>query len=154
MKAVLPFVMLLGLAACGREPDAPAAANNSKPAAASRSADDSVAAVAQSPGKPAISLRFALDGKPKRGAASQLRLDLAGVPGPISVRLQGEGLALDPQSAAVTIPDDGKPARQLIAITPQAAGLSEIVVRVQQQNDGAQEILYAIPLLVEDAAAK
>jgi len=154
MRVVLPFVVLLGIAACGSEPDA-AGTPASRPApAAAPAADDSVAAVAQSPGRPAVALRFALDGLPKVGSASQLRLDLGGVPGPVALRLRGEGLLLDPAAASVTIPEDGKPASQTVTLTPQAAGIAEIEVRLLPAGDDPQEVVYAIPLLVEGAAAK
>ena len=154
MRVVLPCVVLLGIAACGSEPDA-AATPASRPApAAAPAADDSVAAVAQSPGKPAVALRFALDGLPKVGSASHLRLDIGGVPGPVTVRLRGEGLLLDPEAATVTIPDDGKPASQTVALTPQAAGMAEVEVLLLPAGDDPQEVVYAIPLLVEGAAAQ
>jgi len=154
MRVVLPLVMLLGAAACSREPQAPVAASRPAAATAAPGADDSVAAVPQSPGKPGITLRFVLDGKPAAGAASQLRLDLAGDPGPVSVLLHGDGLALEPRAMALTIPDDGGPASQSVSVTPQAAGLAELMVKVQSSADGGTEVAYAIPLLVEGAAAR
>jgi hypothetical protein len=154
MRAVLPLVILLGAAACGREPDAVVASEKKTTASPVSDADDSVAAVAQSPGKPAVALRFALDGRPAVGVTSQLRLDVSGAPGPLSLNLQGEGLALDPGSVALTIPEDGTAASQSISVRPQSAGIAEIVVKVQTVADGGQEALYAIPLLVEGAAAK
>ena len=155
MRAVLPFVIMLGVAACGREPDVAASASG-KPITATTvpAAEDSVAAVVQSPGKPSISLRFALGDKPRIGAATSLRLDLAGTPGELSVRLNGEGLVPDPNALSVTIGEDGRAASQSVAVTAQVAGISELVVRVQPLSDGAQEVVYAIPLLVEAAAAK
>jgi len=154
MRAVLPFVILLGMAACDRKPETAVPANRPAASRAVPSADDSVAAVAQSPGKPGITLRFAFDGKPVAGATSQLRLDLAGEPGPVSLQLQGEGLVLEPRSMALTIPDDGTPASQSVSVRPQAAGIAEIVAKIQSSADGGQEVAYAIPLLVEGAAAK
>ncbi len=154
MRAVLPFVILLGVAACGREPEATVSVNKPIATIAAPSADDSVAAVALSPGKPVITLRFALDGKPTAGTTSQLRLDLAGEPGPLSLQLQGEGLVLEPHSLTLTIPDDGKPVSQPVSLSPQAAGIAEIVAKVQTSADGGQELVYAIPLLVEGAAAR
>lgn len=154
MRAVLPFMILLGVAACGREPDvAASAASKSTSATPAPGAEDSVAAVVQSPGKPAVSLRFALGGRPRIGAATSLRLDLAGAPGALSVRLDGEGLVLEPSALAVTIGEDGQAASQSISVTAQVAGISELVVRVQP-GDGAQEVVYAIPLLIEGAAAE
>ena len=154
MRVVLPLVMLLGAAACSRDPQAPVAA--SRPAAATTvpGADDSVAAVVQSPGKPGITLRFVLEGRPTAGVASPLRLVLGGAPGPVSVLLQGEGLVLEPRAMALTIPDDGTPASQAVTVTPQAAGLAELMVKVQSSAEGGTEIAYAIPLLVEGAAAR
>lgn len=154
MRAVLPFVILLGAAACGREPQA--TVSSGKPAAASKApvADDSVAAVALSPGKPGIALRFALDGKPTVATASQLRIDLTGEPGPVSLQLQGEGMELEPRSMALTIPDDGTAASQSVSLTPRAAGIAEVLAKVQSSADGGLEVAYAIPLLVEGAAAR
>jgi hypothetical protein len=154
MKVILPLMMLLGAAACSRESQAPAAASRPAAHAATPSADDSVAAVAQSPGKPGITLRFVLDGKPVAGAATLLRLDLAGEPGPVSVQLQSEGLVLEPRAMALTIPDDGMPASQLVSVTPQSSGLAEILAKIQSSADGGTEVAYAIPLLVEAAAAR
>ena len=155
MRAVLPFVIMLGVAVCGREPDVAASASG-KPANATTvpGAEDSVAAVVQSPGKPSVSLRFALGDKPRIGAATSLRLDLAGTPGELSVRLHGEGLVPDPSALSVTIGEDGRAASQSVAVTAHVAGIAELVVRVQPLSDGAQEVVYAIPLLVEAAAAK
>lgn len=154
MKSLLPFVILLGVAACSREPEAAATETRRVTAAVAAPADDSVAAVLQSAGKPAISLRFALEGKPVAGASTQLRLDLAGTPGPLSLQLQGEGMTIEPHSMALTIPEDGREISQSVAVGPQAAGMAEIVAKVQSSADGGQEIVYAIPLLVEAAAAK
>jgi hypothetical protein len=154
MRVLLPFLMLLGAAACGRDPQAPVAASRPAAATAAPNADDSVAAVAQSPGKPGITLRFVLAGKPVAGVASPLRLDLAGDAGPVSVLLQGDGLVLEPRAMALTIPDDGSPASQSVSVTPHAAGLFEIMVKVQSSADGGTELAYAIPLLVEGAAAR
>jgi hypothetical protein len=154
MRTVLPFVILLGAAACSREPEV-AVATEKKPAASTVSAaDDSVAAVVQSPGKPSIAVRFALDGRPAVGVASRLRLDVSGDPGPLSLNLRGEGLVLDPGSIVLTIPEDGTPASQSISVRPQVAGIAEIAVKVQPMAEGGQEVLYAIPLLVGGAAAK
>jgi len=154
MRAVLPFVILLGAAACSREPETAVPANRPAATRAAPDAEDSVAAVAQSPGKPGITLRFVLDGKPVAGTTSQLRLDLAGEPGPVSLLLQGEGLMLEPRSMALTIPDDGTPASQSVSVRPQAAGIAEVVAKIQSSADGGTEVVYAIPLLVESAAAK
>ncbi|HMA10731.1 MAG TPA: hypothetical protein VKO83_02510 [Steroidobacteraceae bacterium] len=154
MKAVLSLVVLLGLSACGREPESDAPSKSSAAATTSRTGDESVAAVAQSPGTPAISLRFALVGKPRTGAAMPLRLDLAGVPGQVTLHLQGEGLVIDPQAASLTLPEGGSPISQSVSVTPNAAGITELVVRIQPPGDGAQEIVYAVPLLVEDSAAR
>jgi hypothetical protein len=154
MRVILPFVILLGVAACSREPDAAVPANKPTAARTAASVDDSVAAVAQSPGKPGITLRFALEGKPEAGKTSQLRLDVAGAPGSVSLQLQGEGVVLEPRSLALTIPDDGSPASQSVSVRPQAAGLAEIMAKIQTSADGGQEVLYAIPLLVESAAAR
>jgi hypothetical protein len=154
MKAVLPFVILLGVAACSRVPETAVPANKPAATKATPSVDDSVAAVAKSPGKPGITLRFLLDGRPAAGATSQLRLDLAGEPGPVSLQLQGEGLMLEPLAMALTIPDDGTPVSQSVSIKPQAAGIAEIVAKIQSSADGGQEFAYSIPLLVESATAK
>lgn len=154
MRALLPFVILLGATACSREPDAVVATEKKVTASKAPADDNSVAAVAQSPGKPAVALRFALDGRPSVGSPSQLRLDVSGAPGPLSLSLQGEGLAVDPDSVALTIPEDGTSTSQSVSFRPQAAGIAEIVVRVQTMADGGQEMLYAIPLLIEAAAAK
>ena len=85
--------------------------------------------------------------------AGPVRLDLTGDPGAVTLRVQGEGLVFDPAAAALTLTDDGVPASQTIQVTPQAAGITEMVVRIQPPGEGA-EILYAVPLLAEGAAAK
>lgn len=150
MRVVLPLLMLLGVAACSREPAASNGAHT-KPAAATIAVpvdEDSVAAVLQSPGSPAVSLRFMFEGKPAVGKPAPLRLDLAGQPGVLSLLLQGEGLLIDPSAAMVTLAA-GKPASQTFTVTPRSAGIGEIVVRIQPPGDGAAEVVYAIPLLVE-----
>lgn len=154
MKAVLSLVVLLGLAACGREPESTAPSKGTATSAAARTVDESVAAVAQSPGKPAASLRFALAGKPRVGVASPLRLDLAGEPGQFMLHLQGEGLAIDPPAAALTLQEGAASGSQTVSVTPGSAGITELLVRIQPPGDGAQEIRFAIPLLVEGAAAQ
>ena len=124
MRALLPFLILLAVTACSREPDAAGAAEKKVAASAAAADDDSVAAVAQSPGKPSVALRFALEGRPTVGGASQRRLDVSGAPGPLSLSLQGEGLAVGPGSVAMTIPEDGTAASQSISFRPQAAGIA------------------------------
>lgn len=154
MKAMLPLLVLLGLGACGQESASPAAAGSATRAAAVRSDVDSVAAISLSSGKPAVFLRFALADKPTAGVAVPVRLDVSGDPGPVTLRVHGDGLLFDPAAAALTLPDDGSPASQTVLVTPQAAGLTEMVVRVVPPGEEATEVLYAVPLLVEGAASK
>jgi hypothetical protein len=154
MKAVLPL-LLLCLAACSREPEATAAAAAAAPVAGAR-ADDTVAAVLQSQGKPAVALRFLFESRPVPGTASSLRLDLTSSEADqqLELRAQGEGLAVDPASGAalVTLAEAGKVVSHTVSFTPAAAGLTELVVRIRPAGEGAMEIVYAIPVLVDGAA--
>jgi hypothetical protein len=156
MKVLVPLLVLLGVAACGRMPDAPAPAAP-KPAAKADpapTAEDSVSAVLQSSARTAIALRFAIEGKPQVGRDTPLRLDFSGEPGVLTLRIQGEGLALDPGSATLVLPEDGTVASQSVVLRPRTTGFTEIMVRIQPAGEGAAEVVYAIPLLVEGAAAK
>ena len=154
MKAVLPLLVLLGLGACGQETASSTAAGGSTRAVAARSDDDTVAAVSLSSGKPPVFLRFAVGGKPTAGVAVPVRLDVSGDPGSVTLRVQGEGLSFEPAAAALTLPDDGSPASHTVQVTPQAAGITEMVVRVVPPGEDAAEVLYAVPLLVEGAATQ
>ncbi len=153
MKVVLPLLVLLAIAACGQESASPRAATGAASGAAARSEDDSVAAISLSSSKPALFLRFAVTGRPQAGVATPVRLDLSGDPGSVTLRVQGEGLLIEPAAAALTLPDDGTAARHTLQVTPQAAGLTEMVVRIQPQGDGAAEVVYAVPLLVGGATS-
>jgi hypothetical protein len=154
MKAVLPLLVLC-LAACGREPDATTAGTTAAPAAGARG-DDTVTAVLQSQGKPAVALRFLLEGRPVPGAASSLRLDLSSSEPDqqLALRVHGEGLEVDAATgtATVTLAEAGKVVSHTLSFTPTAAGLTELVVRIQPPGEGATEIVYAIPVLVDGAA--
>jgi hypothetical protein len=152
MKAVLPLLVLLALAACGRESASTDTSGGATRAAAARSEDDSVAAISLSSAKPAVLLRFAVAGKLRVGVATPVRLDVSGEPGSVTLRAQGEGLLIEPAAAALTLPDDGTAATQTLQVTPQAAGITEMMVRIQMQGEGAADVPYAVPLLVEDAA--
>jgi hypothetical protein len=154
MKNVLLLTTLLAAVACSRETESSATSVNSAATVTASATSNSVAAVAQTPGKHAVVMRFLLEGKPTAGAASQVRLELAGEPGPIVLRLEADGISVEPAMASLTISDSGDAVMQSVAITPQAAGISEIRVRVRSPAEDALETVYAIPLLIDKAAAK
>jgi hypothetical protein len=81
-------------------------------------------------------------------------LELSGEPGAFALRFDAEGIAVEPAMASLTLSDSGDPASQTLAITPQTAGIADLKVRVRPVAEDSQEITYAIPLLVEKAAAK
>ena len=156
MRVVLPVVILLGVAACSREPDAPAQPENAAApvsAPAAPTAEDSVAAVLQSSGRPQVAVRFAVEGKPVVGTPTPVRLDVSGDPGSLALRLQGEGLAIDPAGATLVLGDDRKPVSQTVTVNPRAAGIVELIVNIQPPGE-AREVVYAIPLLVEGAPTR
>ncbi len=151
LKVVLPLLVLAVVAGCGGDGGSKSSATKGATPEA-RDADESVAAVAQTD-KPAIHLRFVTLARPKAGAATPLRLELSGEPGQATLRLQGSGIVVEPAVASVVVPDGGKTVSQSVTVTPQAAGLAEIAVRILPPGDGAQEIAYAVPLLVEAAGS-
>jgi hypothetical protein len=152
MKNVLLLTTLLAAVACSRETESSATSVNSAATVTASATSNSVAA--ETPGKHAVVMRFLLEGKPTAGAASQVRLELAGEPGPIVLRVEADGISVEPAMASLTISDSGDAVMQSVAITPQAAGISEIRVRVRSPAEDALETVYAIPLLIDKAAAK
>jgi hypothetical protein len=103
-----------------------------------------------------VALRFLLEGRPVPGTASSLRLDLSSSEADqqLELRTQGEGLAVDPASGAalVTLAEAGKVVSHAVSFTPDAPGLTELVVRIRPAGEGATEIVDAIPVLVDGAA--
>jgi hypothetical protein len=157
MRAVLPLVILLGVCACSREAAAPATAARKDPGtttAVVQAAEDSVAAVLQSSGKSAYSLRFALEGRLVAGKEARMRLDFTGEPGPLTLRFQSEALLPEPSTATVVLPEDGSTASQAISLKSRTVGIAEMMVRLQPAGENAKEVVYAIPVLVESAASK
>ena len=53
--------------------------------------------------------------------------------------------------AVVALPDAGKAVSHTLSFTPQAAGFTELLVRIQPAGEGAAEVVYAIPVLVDAA---
>jgi len=158
MRYGLSLLVLLAVAGCSREPDA-AATTRAAATAASNTApvvEETVAAVQQSTGKAAVTLRFLLQGKPAVGMPVRVRLDFAAsVPmAQLAVRLEGAGLTIDASEATTTLalPEADKTVSHTVSVTPQAAGFSQLIVHAQPPGDGAAEILYAIPLMTEAAA--
>jgi hypothetical protein len=157
MRYGLSLFVLLAVAACSRDPEPPA--GGAAPTAAAPhapAADDSVAAVQQSPGKSPVTLRFVLSGKPMVGSAIPVQLDFT-APETITqlaVRAEGTDLVVDAASASfmLALPEAEKVVSHAVTVTPQAAGFSELIVHVQPPGDGAAEVVYAIPLMADAAA--
>jgi len=158
MRYGLSLLVLLAVTACSRDPEpstvaAPATAATTH----TPTADDSVAAAQQSPGKSPVTLRFVLESKPVVGSATPVRLDFtASEPiTQLAVRAEGTDLAVDAASASfvLALPEADDVVSHSIAVTPQVAGFSQLIVRVLPPGDGAAEIVYAIPLMADAAPA-
>lgn len=155
MKLSLVAMLALTLAACGGgKPDADAAAQAAAGSAAKRPADESVAAVQVSPGSAPAELRFLVGAAPEPGRPFTLTLSAsAAQPLPeLQLLLEAEGMTVTPGSAVLSIGEAGGVATHEFTVTPAAAGLADISVRLRAGADGA-ETRYAIPVLVADPAA-
>lgn len=154
----LPLLMLLSVTACSRDPQPSAAAGAPSAAQPGPTAtSESVAAVAQGGAAGPVDVRFVLEKRPVAGAASTLRLEFtaaAPLTG-VTVRIEGETLGFDPAGSqtVIDLPEAGKPVSYTVGFTPQSPGIVEASVRVLPPGAGAREALYAIPVLVDAAAA-
>lgn len=158
MRYGLSLLVLLAVAACSRdpEPSAPGAAATTA-TTHTPTADDSVAAVQQSSGKSPVTLRFVLENKPAVGSATPVQLDFtASEPiAQLAVRVEGVDLTVDAASASfmLALPEADKVVSHTVAVTPQGAGFSQLIVHVLPTSDGAAEFVYAIPLMADAAPA-
>ena len=124
MKVGLSLLILLSMAACSRDPVSTEAQPSGSPAAkAASAAADSVAAVAQGGSSLPVTLRFALEGRPRVGTTSNLRLEFsAATPrAGVQFRIEGEALGLDAAAGAqvIDLAEEGKSVTRTVAITPQ-----------------------------------
>jgi len=158
MKYGLPLLVLLSVAACGRDPaSSPASVNTSAlDAKRSAAAEETVAAVQQSSGRAAVVLRFALENKPALGSPTRIRLDFTAAEplAQVAVSTEGMGMAVDAAGATATLAmaEAGKTVSHTVVVTPQATGFSELIVHLLPSGDGSNEIVYAIPVMIEAAA--
>jgi hypothetical protein len=157
MRYGLSLLVLLSIAGCGREPASSVNTGTAATAASSKGpvVEETVAAVQQSPGKAAVALRFLLEGKPAVGAPIRVRLDFTAAHpiAQLTVHAQGAGLVVEDSGAAATLAmhEAGKTVSHEVSVTPQAAGFSQLIVRALPSDDGAAEIVYAIPLMTDAA---
>ena len=158
MKTRLVAMAVLALAGCGRSdaPDKAAAAGNASRAPVV-AAEEAVAAVLQSAGKPIARVGFLLGSKPLLGASSTLRLDIAAdepVPA-LLLAAEGEAIAIEPATAqaSLALAEAGTVVSYQLTFTPQRAGLAQILVRLRNADAAGVETVYAIPLLVAAAPA-
>jgi hypothetical protein len=158
MKYGLSLLVLLSIAGCSRE--SPSSATTGTAATTANKgpvAEETVAAVQQSSGKAAVALRFLLEGKPAVGTPVRVRLDFTATDpiAQLTVRVEGAGLTIDVGGAValLAMPEAGKTVSHTVSVTPSAPGFSQLIVRAQPPGDGAAEIVYAIPLMADAAAA-
>ena len=154
MKIGLSLVVLLSMAACGRDPASTAARPAGSTAAQAATAGaESVAAVAQGGSSRAVTLRFVLEDRPRVGATSHLRLEFsAATPqAGVTFRIEGEELGFDAGSAPQAIDVTQAGATSTVAFTPRSPGLTAATVHLKPSGAEAAEILYDIPVLVEPA---
>ena len=163
MKTPLLTIVVLVLAGCGTSDRPGTAAERAAKAQAQDQeqapvvAEEAVAAVLQSAGKPVAALHFVLEARPVLGAVATLRLNISGVdPVPtLLLTAQGEGFTVDAASAAASLAlaEGGAGTSHQLKFTSQKAGLGQIVVRLRDADSGNAETVYAIPVLVAAAAA-
>jgi hypothetical protein len=154
---------LLALMACSREPDSapppvPATSGAAAPAAVPASGKTTVAAVREGSGNAAVKVRFLLEKPPIVGQELQLRIDFSSYisqPVTLEVKFSGDQIQLQPDATATTVslPRSGEDVSHMLALTPQAAGLSELMVFVKiAGEDAGAEVTYVIPILADVAA--
>jgi len=153
MKIGLSLVVLLSMAACGRDPASTAARPAGSTAQAATAGAESVAAVAQGGSSRAVTLRFVLEDRPRVGATSHLRLEFsaAAPQAGVTFRIEGEELGFDAGSAPQAIDVTEAGATRTVAFTPRSPGLTAATVHLKPSGAEAAEILYDIPVLVEPA---
>ena len=156
MKVGLPLLVLLSIAACGRDPVSTATKSSGSPAAQAAAAGaDTVAAVAQGGASRPVTLRFALEGKPRVGATSQLRLEFSAASPQAGVlfRVEGEELGLNDAATPqmIDLTEEGKSVTRTVTIAPRSPGLAVATVHVQPSGAESAEILYDIPVLADPA---
>jgi hypothetical protein len=158
MKYSLSLLVLLSIAGCSRDPASSAATGPAHSTAANRTpaADETVGAVQLSSGKTPVALRFMIEGKPAVGSPVQVRLDFTATDpiARLAVRMEGTGLTVDANGAMamLALPEAGGTVTHTVAVTPQVAGFSQLMVHALPPGDGAVEMVYAIPLMTDAAA--
>ena len=159
IPGVMMAAMLLALTACGSNEDPSAAApDDTAPAggqegeAATRRADESVAAVLQSQGTPLATLRFTVTDRPVAGQAFPMQLSVSAAQPVESLQLQVESadLIATPGQAELLLDETQAPVIREFALTAAEAGLVELTVRLSSDGSGP-ETVYAIPVLVAEA---
>ncbi|HXC60366.1 MAG TPA: hypothetical protein VN645_13715 [Steroidobacteraceae bacterium] len=159
MRYGLLLLVALSVAGCSRDPSTSTTTGTTKASDGNRAAtaDESVAAVLQTSGRAAVSLRFVITSKPAAGVATPVRLDFTAADpiAQLAVRAEGAGLTIDAAGATamLALTEAGKTVSHTVMVTPQAAGFSELLVHALPPGDGAAEIVYAIPLMAEAPAA-
>lgn len=157
MKVGLSLLVLLSVAACGRDPASSVAKTAGSPAAQSGgSGTESVSAVVEGGSSRAVTLRFALQERPRVGATSHLQLEFAAAapqPG-ATFRVEGEELGFDASGnrQVLDLAEAGRSVTQTVSFTPRSPGLAQATVHVQPASAEAPEIVYTVPVLVEPAA--
>lgn len=144
--------LALAVTGCNRGPDG--AAQPAAPTAQAPVAPPSDVVAAVSLGEaPPLKVGFELATRPVVGVRSSIALTLtpdAALAG-ARVELSSPGVQVAPEQAVIQLVDlrPGTPIKKEISITPQRAGLTELLVQLSVPTDGGvRQGGFAIPLLV------